>query len=613
MSGLLKRFGPKQADSVDGLEPSPQQSTISSAQAPEKTENNATISTARDIEEADANRRLATFERAHRWDPNLEDEQLHDIDDAVNARDPNSEARIFDEVFENSPYPEVRAAVRNYDEDLPCNTIRAWAIGILLTTIASGLNALFSLRSPTLTVTSVVIQLVAYPLGVGWDLIMPSGTFNTFGRKWSMKPGPFNLKEHGLIVIMANAAFGNGVGYFTDTIVAQRGFYGQNFGWGFNILLAITTQCVGFGIAGLMRRYLVEPASMIWPKTLVNTAFIYALHDHSKTDPSKSNGWSISRYRYFLYVFVGSFVWYWFPGYIAKFLSIFAFVTWIRPHNVVINQLFGGSTGLSLIPITFDWTQITGYSLYSPLIPPFFAIANTLVGTVFWYIIICTGIHYSGHWYSEYLPMSDSNSYDNTGKLYNVSKILTPEFTLDEEKYKAYSPLFLSTTFAMTYGLSFAAIAAVIFHTILFHGEEIWIHGRAVGDDLEDNHTKMMRKYKPVPWWWYGLLFLGMAGMSFATVCAWPTHLSWWALIIGLLIAVVWTIPIGIIYATTNVHLGLNVFTEYIIGYMQPGRPVAMMLFKTYGYITMNQAHAFLSDLKLGHYLKIPQRPMFFA
>jgi hypothetical protein len=32
--------------------------------------------------------------------------------------------------------------------------------------------------------------------------------------------------------------------------------------------------------------------------------------------------------------------------------------------------------------------------------------------------------------------MSDSNSYDNTGQLYNVSKILTPEFTLDVEKYK---------------------------------------------------------------------------------------------------------------------------------------------------------------------------------
>lgn len=150
---------------------------------------------------------------------------------------------------------------------------------------------------------------------------MPSHTFTTFGQRWSLNPGPFNLKEHGLIVIMANAAFGNGVGYFTDTILAQRGFYGQDFGWGFNILLAITTQCVGFGIAGLLRQYLVEPASMIWPSTLVNTAFIYALHDHSKTDPKKSNGWSIARYRWFLYIFVGSFVWYWFPGYSGYSLS----------------------------------------------------------------------------------------------------------------------------------------------------------------------------------------------------------------------------------------------------------------------------------------------------
>jgi OPT family oligopeptide transporter len=205
--------------------------------------------------------------------------------------------------------------VRNYDEDLPANTIRAWVIGMILNTIASGLNSLFGLRAPSLTVGSIVVQLVAYPLGVGWWMIMPSRTFKTFGTTWSLNPGPFNLKEHGLTVIMANAAFGNGFGYFLDTLVAQRGFYGQNFGWGFNLMFAISTLCIGFEIAGLIRRWLVEPASMIWPQTLVSTAFLYSLHDHSKTDPTKSNGWLISRYPWFLYVFIGSFVWYWFPGY----------------------------------------------------------------------------------------------------------------------------------------------------------------------------------------------------------------------------------------------------------------------------------------------------------
>ena len=48
-------------------------------------------------------------------------------------------------------------------------------------------------------------------------------------------------------------------------------------------------------------------------------------------------------------------------------------------------------------------------------------------------------------------------------------------------------------------------------------------------------------------------------------------------------------------------------------GYMQPGRPVAMMLFKTYGYITMAQGLYFTQDLKLGQYMKVPWRSMFMA
>jgi hypothetical protein len=116
MSGLWKRFRPKEANPIDGINPSPQHSNTGSAQPSDNAEKDAGLTSARDIAEAEANRKLTIFERAHRWDPNLDDEQLDEIDDAVNARDPSSEARIFDEVFENSPYPEVRHApsfVRN--------------------------------------------------------------------------------------------------------------------------------------------------------------------------------------------------------------------------------------------------------------------------------------------------------------------------------------------------------------------------------------------------------------------------------------------------------------------------------------------------------------------
>ncbi|KAH0254490.1 small oligopeptide transporter, partial [Aureobasidium melanogenum] len=121
----------------------------------------------------------------------------------------------------------------------------------------------------------------------------------------------------------------------------------------------------------------------------------------------------------------------------------------------------------------------------------------------------------------------------------------------------------------------------------------------------------MMDKYPKVPAWWYIVLLLICIGLSFATIYAYPTEMSWWALILAFIISFVWFLPIGFIQAITNVQLGLNVFTEFLIGYMQPGKPNAMMLFKTYGYITMTQGLAFTQDMKLGHYLKVPPKTMF--
>jgi Zn-dependent M16 (insulinase) family peptidase len=51
--------------------------------------------------------------------------------------------------------------------------------------------------------------------------------------------------------------------------------------------------------------------------------------------------------------------------------------------------------------------------------------------------------------------------------------------------------------------------------------------------------------------------------------------------------------------------------SEYIIGYIYPGYPIANMCFKVYGNISMKQAVTFLEDFKLGHYMKIPPRAMF--
>lgn len=254
--GLRKKNPEPVATELQDHSPDFEYGTSSAYQA-ENDDGVPVITTVAQTEDAIA--QLKKFEKLHRWDLHLPQAQLDTVAAAVESGDVDKEIAVEHSLLEeDSPYPEVRAAVRNYDEeDMPANTIRAWTIGLLLTTIACAVNLLFSLRNPSIQITTYVVQLVAYPLGLGWDKIMPSRKFKTFGLQWSLNPSPFNVKEHTIIVVMANASFAGGVAYATDILLVQEIFYKQSFGWGFQMLLVITSQMIGFGLAGMVRRFLV--------------------------------------------------------------------------------------------------------------------------------------------------------------------------------------------------------------------------------------------------------------------------------------------------------------------------------------------------------------------
>jgi len=62
-------------------------------------------------------------------------------------------------------------------------------------------------------------------------------------------------------------------------------------------------------------------------------------------------------------------------------------------------------------------------------------------------------------------------------------------------------------------------------------------------------------------------------------VLAYPTNMTWWAFMLAVMISTVFSLPIGIIQAVTNTQIGLNVLTEFVYGYIQPGRPLALMMY----------------------------------
>ena len=63
--------------------------------------------------------------------------------------------------------------------------------------------------------------------------------------------------------------------------------------------------------------------------------------------------------------------------------------------------------------------------------------------------------------------------------------------------------------------------------------------------------------------------------------------------------------------AITNQHSSIYLICQLVCGAVFPGRPIANMVFVTYGYISSAQGIKFSADLKLGHYMKVPPRILF--
>ncbi|XP_077230153.1 oligopeptide transporter 3-like [Tasmannia lanceolata] len=508
---------------------------------------------------------------------------------------------------------EVALVVPETDDPLlPVMTFRAWFLGLSSCTILIFLNTFFSYRTQPLTISAMLMQIVVLPIGKFMASVLPTRELNMMGLKFSLNPGPFNMKEHVIITIFANCGvwYGGGDAYSIGAITVIKAYYKQNLSFLLAFLIVLSTQIMGYGWAGMLRRYLVDPVEMWWPSNLAQVSLFRALHE--RDDRSKGP----TRMKFFLIFMVASFFYYALPGYLFPILTFFSWVCWARPHSITAQQIGSGYRGLGVGAFTLDWAGISAYH-GSPLVTPWFSILNVAVGFImFIYIIIPLCYWKYNTFDARKFPIFSSELFTSTGHKYDTTKILTPQYDLNVAAYDSYGKLYLSPLFALSIGSGFARIAATITHVLLFHGSDILRQSKSAMKAVKlDVHARLMKKYKGAPEWWFLILLASSVGISLLMTFLWKAEvqLPWWGMLFAFAFAWLITLPIGVIQATTNQQPGYDVIAQFIIGYILPGKPIANLFFKFYGRISTSHALAFLSDLKLGHYMKIPPRCMFTA
>lgn len=507
---------------------------------------------------------------------------------------------------EESPIEEVRLTVSNHDDPtLPVWTFRMWFLGILSCCVLAFLNTFFSYRTQPLSISMITVQIAALPIGKFMAKVLPTRKFKIGSWEFSFNPGPFNMKEHVLISMFANC--GAGTAYAVSIVTIIKAFYLRNISYVAGWILVTTTQVLGYGWAGILRKYVVDPAEMWWPGNMVLVSLFRTLHE--KDEDGKS-----SRGKFFLVALICSFIWYIVPGYLFSTLSNISILCLLYPKSVIAQQIGSGMKGLGILSFTLDWSTVASY-LGSPLVSPLFAIINVIVGYIAVVYILFPITFWGLDWYNaQTFPIFSSHLYTSQGKKYDIGKIVNAKFELDEAAYEKQGRINITTFFAITYGLNFAAVISALTHVSLFYGKEMIQRFRASHKTGKcDIHTKLMKKYPDIPGWWFHSMLVISLALSLALCIVWhkEIQLPWWGLLLAAFVACVFTLPISIITATTNMAPGLNVLTEYVIGLIIPGKPIANVCFKTFGYISMSQAVTFLADFKLGHYMKIPPRSMF--
>jgi len=499
------------------------------------------------------------------------------------------------------------------DPTLPIFTFRMWFLSLGLSCFGAVLGQIFYFRPQTVYVSQLFLQIISYIMGKALEEIIPgpgaTARFTTAdNRFWRfMNHGPFNIKEHVAITIMASTASASATAI--SIFAAQDLYYHVSPNAAVGIFTLIGSQLIGYGTAGIMRSFLVYPTWAVYPQLMPTVQLFEALHRGKAAVMQKK------RLRFFWLLFIGIFVWEWFPEYIAPTLTGISIFCLANQKSAWFTRIFGGAAGnegLGAFSLCLDWAYVgAGGGSIGALFTPLATQLSLYVGCAVCMIAFCA-CYAMNVWNTQNFPFLTQLLYYENGTPYDQLSILNDDFTLNLQKLEQQGlPWYAASQ--LLYKVSRTIyIGAAVTHFLLWHSQTVFdIIMKSRKTECDDPHYQKMKVYKEISNWWYLALFIATLAMAFGTTYGAKSGLPWWGLILALIFAWLFVPIIGTLYATVGYAPSIENMVQMLGGAVIPGKPVANMYFTLYGYNTVLQSYTLLKDLKLGQYTKLPPRVTF--
>lgn len=438
-----------------------------------------------------------------------------------------------------------RAVPETDDPTLPALTVRSVIIGSFFAALGAAVAQLFFYKSNSPGFSPYFVILVSMPIGRWMARNLPDRIVRLpLVGPVALNPGPFSIKEHLLIAIIASS--GATSAYASDILNIQVLFFNQRMSALSSLTLLLSTQLLGFGFAGLVNDLLVKTPTMIFPWTLVTTSLFHTLHGTESVDMRR-------RLRFFFLAFMAVFAYQFLPALMAPTLSSVAVLCLFGNGGEWVKILGSGYKGLGFLNVSLDWTAI-GSS--GPLFQPWWAALNYYVGFAGMMWIVMPLLYFVvNFWDAQSFPSVLGSALFTASKpreKFDVSSVLRSDNMLDWDKWQEKGPIRLTPYFAISYGISFAVLTSMLSHVFLWHWKDVKRALTSSGAVHEDYHNRAMRNYEEVPKSWYCITLFFSIGAAVLLVAFAPLQLPVWALLTALMIALAFLVPAGIILAVSD-------------------------------------------------------------
>ncbi|KAK8853053.1 hypothetical protein IAR55_003754 [Kwoniella newhampshirensis] len=517
--------------------------------------------------------------------------------------------------FDSEEFINIPELVRNTvsfedDETLPIITFRSLLLSAIFCTIGSVVSQLTYFRTTTAPFPVFFVILASAPLGRLLARVLPAYTVPLGRFSFSLNPGPFSIKEHVIIGIAANAGSQGQWATYLPTNAAL--YYGITmnpaialfFGWGASLL--------GFAFAAMVRPILIDDPQFIFPLSLQQVTVYRSIQGTSELHLDRSR----KQMKVFWLIFLGIFIWQFFPEYIFPFTASLAPLCWFASRNHKVNFLGAGRGGIGLLNITLDWSNITS----TVITYPYSVQVTVFVGFVITTWILIPVAYFGNLWGSPTYNIMSNGVFQKNGSAYPFNDLLytdpSGQQVFNETRYEEVGLAYSGAQYLWEIFMWYASYISSFVWCGLFLGPTVWrIYKawRARETIHKDRLSKLVSKYPGLTLWEWGLLTLIPFVILLALTATGHLWMPTWTYFVALGFGAAAMLPMSLVYAMSGYGIKVGFFNELIYGYMidVPGssrHPLGQLAYRIISGNVWYDARTVLEDQKIGHYFHLPPR-----